>query len=91
VRTWTAALLVSAATLLPRLADACPMCASQQPGGVARIVALGLMILVPFSVAYAVFRALRRAGAATTEVRPASAAGTPPGGERPSSLRELSP
>lgn len=50
------------ALAVPRLAEACPMCASQQPGGTARIVALGLMILLPFSIAVVVFRALRRAG-----------------------------
>jgi hypothetical protein len=48
--------------LLPRLAQACPMCANQQSGGVARIAALGLMILLPFSIALLVFRALRRSG-----------------------------
>lgn len=58
----TAAALAFTLVLLPRLAAACPMCASQQPGGTARIVALGLMILLPFSIAFVVFQALRRAG-----------------------------
>lgn len=56
-----------AVLLLPRLAEACPMCASRQPGGVARIVALGVMILLPFAIAFVVVRALRRAGALPTE------------------------
>jgi hypothetical protein len=56
------AALAFALSLLPRLAAACPMCAGQQPGGTARIVALGLMILLPFSIAVIVFRALRRSG-----------------------------
>jgi len=56
-----------AALLLPRLAAACPMCASRQPGGVARIVALGVMILLPFAIAFVVVRALRRSGALPTE------------------------
>lgn len=51
-----------AVVLLPRLAEACPMCASQQSGGVARVVALGLMLLLPFSIVVIVFRALRRSG-----------------------------
>src|SRR5262245_20653814 len=53
--------------VLPRLAEACPMCASQQPGGVARIVALGVMMLSPFAMAYVMFRPLRRGGGASAE------------------------
>ena len=37
------------------------MCANQQPGGVARILALGVMMLLPFGIAFVVYRALRRA------------------------------
>jgi len=59
--------LAFATLLLPRLAAACPMCASQQPGGTARIFALGVMILFPFSIAFFVFRALRRVGGQETE------------------------
>jgi hypothetical protein len=55
------------AMLLPRLAEACPMCASQHPGGTARIAALGVMLLLPFAVVFVVFRALRREGALTAE------------------------
>lgn len=43
----------------PQLAEACPLCAGKEPGGPARIVALGAMILLPFGIALAVWRALR--------------------------------
>jgi hypothetical protein len=55
-----------AVLLLPRLAEACPMCASQQHGGTARVAALGVMLLLPFAVVFVVFRALRSAGEHTT-------------------------
>jgi hypothetical protein len=42
----------------PRLAEACPTCAGKEPGGSARIVALGAMILLPFGIAFLVWRAL---------------------------------
>ena len=45
----------------PRLAEACPTCAGKEPGGPARIVALGAMILLPFGIAFVVWRALRSA------------------------------
>jgi hypothetical protein len=45
----------------PQLAEACPTCAAREPGGPARIVALGAMILLPFGIAFAVWRALRSA------------------------------
>jgi hypothetical protein len=54
--------------LLPRLAVACPMCASQQHGGAARIAALGGMLLLPFAIAFVVFGALRRAGGLTASL-----------------------
>ena len=54
-----------AVLLLPRLAEACPMCASQQHGGTARIAALGVMLLLPFAVAFVVFGVLRRANGLT--------------------------
>jgi hypothetical protein len=60
-RAWAAFAML----LLPRVAEACPMCASQQPGGTARVAALGLMLLLPFAIALVVFRALRRAGVLT--------------------------
>lgn len=59
--------LALAMVLVPRLAAACPMCANQQPGGTARIFALGVMILFPFSIAFFAWRALRRAGRLTDE------------------------
>jgi hypothetical protein len=76
--------------LLPRLAEACPMCAGQQPGGVARVVALGVMLLLPFSIAFVVFGALRRAGARTTAGDARGRAVTDAGRERASRTRELS-
>jgi hypothetical protein len=51
--------------ILPQLAEACPTCASQQPGGTARIAALGMMLLLPFGIGFVVFGALRRASALT--------------------------
>ena len=54
-----------AVLLLPRWAEACPMCASQQHGGTARIAALGVMLLLPFAVAFIVFGVLRRANGRT--------------------------
>ena len=76
--------------LLPRLAEACPTCASQQPGGVARIVALGVMLLLPFSIACVVFRALRRAGGPTTEEDSRGRAASDAGSEPAAVLREPS-
>jgi hypothetical protein len=57
------AVFVACALLLafPRLAEACPTCAGKEPGGPARIVVLGAMILLPFGIAFAVWRALRKA------------------------------
>ena len=57
-----------ASLLLPRLAEACPMCASQQPGGPARVAALGGMLLLPFAIAFVVFGVLRRAGVHTASL-----------------------
>jgi hypothetical protein len=44
----------------PQLAEACPTCAGKEPGGAARIVALGAMILLPFGIAFCVWRVLGR-------------------------------
>jgi hypothetical protein len=55
--------------LLPSVVEACPMCASQQPGGAARIAALAAMLLLPFAIAGAVFAALRRADALAPPLR----------------------
>lgn len=78
-----------AVLLLPRLADACPMCAGQQPGGVARIVALGLMLLLPFSIAVVVHRALRRSTPPMIG-QTSSAQVNNARGERADGVRELS-
>jgi hypothetical protein len=61
-RSWAVAFAI---LVLPELAEACPMCASQQPGGTARIAALGVMLLLPFAIAFIVFGALRRASGLT--------------------------
>lgn len=55
------AVFLACALLLafPRLAEACPTCAGKEPGGPARIVALGVMILLPFGIAFALWRVLR--------------------------------
>ena len=49
--------------LVPRLAEACPACSGKEPGGTARIAALGAMILLPFLIAFVVVRALRSSAA----------------------------
>jgi hypothetical protein len=76
-----------AVLILPRFAEACPQCASQQAGGVARIVALGLMMLLPFGVAFVVFGALRRASKLVPEreMGRAATAGSEPAGGMPRS------
>jgi hypothetical protein len=79
-----------AALLLPRLAEACPMCASQQPGGVARIAALGVMMLLPFGIAFVLYRVLRRAAPAADEGSGVRAR-IDAGGNRVRRLRELKP
>jgi hypothetical protein len=66
------------------------MCANQQPGGVARIAALGVMMLLPFGIAIVVYRTLRRATRATDE-RAKARAGVDPPGESVAGLRELNP
>jgi hypothetical protein len=59
--------LAFAMLILPRSAGACPQCVGQQPGGVARIAALGLMMLLPLGIAFVVYVALRRASGPTIE------------------------
>jgi hypothetical protein len=76
--------------LLPRLAEACPMCASQQPGGMARVAALGVMLLFPFSIAYVLFRLLRRAGGSRPAEGPGGRATLRAGKARAGGLRERS-
>lgn len=55
------ALFVACAVVVafPQLAEACPTCAGKEPGGSARIMALGAMILLPFAIAFAVWQVLR--------------------------------
>jgi hypothetical protein len=77
--------------VLPRLAEACPMCASQQPGGVARVGALGVMLLLPFAVAFVLFRALRRTGGAARAETPRGRAAAGAGREHAAGIREQSP
>lgn len=54
------AVLVACALIVcfPQLAEACPTCAGKEPGGPARIVALGVMILLPFGIAFVMWRVL---------------------------------
>jgi hypothetical protein len=66
------------------------MCANQQPGGVARIVALAMMILLPFSIAWVMFQALRRASGSVTEGGSRRRAADDAGSEREGRMRESS-
>jgi hypothetical protein len=50
----------AAIVAFPQLAEACPTCAGKEPGGTARIVALGAMILLPFGIAFALWKVLGR-------------------------------
>lgn len=74
--------------LLPRLAEACPMCASQQPGGLARTLALGVMLLLPFAIVCVVFGALRRADGLTSEKDSTGQAATGAERKRAGGMRE---
>lgn len=92
MKTWpVSAAVVVAMLLLPQLADACPMCSNQQPGGVARVVALGLMILLPFAIACVVFGALRRTRGLATGKDSVGRTATPAASERAGRVRELNP
>jgi hypothetical protein len=64
------------------------MCASQQPGGPARIAALGVMLLLPFGIAWVVFGALRRASGPSSEKNSMGRAAADAGGERAGGTRE---
>ncbi len=77
------ALAALAGVLLPRLAQACPMCSSQQPGGAARIAALGLMMLAPFVIAFTLYSVLRRTGGPSPERGAGPSAGEPSAGVSP--------
>lgn len=52
---------LAAALWAPGSALACPACAGNSDGGVAKIVALGAMILLPFAITGFVVRAIRNA------------------------------
>lgn len=52
--------------LLPRIADACPACASSQNGGSGEVVLVGVLVALPFVIAgvigYGIVRIMRRDG-----------------------------
>lgn len=55
-------LLALAAILLsPAVAYACPACAGNGDGGIAKLVSLGAMILLPFAITGFVVRAIKNA------------------------------
>jgi hypothetical protein len=64
------------------------MCANQQPGGLARTVALGVMMLLPFTIAFVAFGALRRASGSATGKDSSGRAATDPGSEPAGGMRE---
>jgi hypothetical protein len=66
------------------------MCANQQPGGLARIAALGVMMLLPFGIAFVLYRALRRSAPVTDETSSARAVAVADG-KRVGGPRELNP
>lgn len=49
------------ALFVPAIAEACPVCAQSESGGVARKIALGLFIFLPFVVVGTVLFILRAA------------------------------
>jgi hypothetical protein len=55
-----AALLAVALVALPALAEACPQCASREGSGMATVLMLGSMILLPFGVFFVVLRVVKR-------------------------------
>lgn len=58
----TAALVAFAWGLfVPALAEACPVCAQRESGGIGRKIALGLMIFLPFVVVGTILFILRAA------------------------------
>lgn len=54
------ALVATGIILAPSLAWACPTCAARPSGGIGIWLLLGLMLLVPYTVAFFVIRAVRR-------------------------------
>lgn len=47
--------------LVPAIAEACPVCAQSESGGIGRKIALGLFILLPFVVVSTIIFILRSA------------------------------
>jgi len=68
--TWRvfAAAAAALCVMAPRIAQACPSCAGREDGGVGRIVLLGLMIVLPFFIAYIVYRVIRFADAQANRI-----------------------
>lgn len=68
----TARIVAAAAAVLcllaPRIAAACPSCAGNDGGGIGPIVLLGLMILLPFGIAYVIYRVIRAADSRPSRV-----------------------
>jgi hypothetical protein len=65
--------LAAIATVIPRVALACPSCAANPDGGITRYVLIGLMILAPYVAATVVIRLVRRGEAslrASESLRP---------------------
>jgi hypothetical protein len=52
-------LAVALVFLLPRIAEACPVCMAKDPNGTAKLVALGGFILLPLFIVLVVVRAIR--------------------------------
>ena len=53
--------VAAALAVAPEVALACPACAGNSDGGIAKIAALGAMIVLPFAIVGFVIRALRNA------------------------------
>jgi hypothetical protein len=51
-----AMIFATLAWFAPRVASACPYCASRPSGGIGQSLAIGIFIAVPFVVAAAVYR-----------------------------------
>jgi len=58
---------LAGALLLPRVALACPSCAGNPDGGIARYLLIGLMVAAPYVAAMVVIRFVRKGEAETRE------------------------
>jgi hypothetical protein len=56
-----AAVLALLLVLIPSVAAACPACIGVQDSFTTRMMALGVMILFPFAIAFFVIRSIRKA------------------------------